>query len=102
MEDQARPGTYYAPVYLRKLPDGTTEAMEIRVVVTEKEYVPTRVKVEKTIKAVIGVLALVFIGLVGLGVVGYLIIRFLRASEPLDEEGEGEESRSEEEEQKND
>ncbi|HID56830.1 TPA: hypothetical protein EYP37_09900, partial [Candidatus Poribacteria bacterium] len=68
VEDQARPGTYYAPVYLRKLPDGTTEAMEIRVVVTEKEYVPTRVKVEKTIKAVIGVLAIVFIGLVGLGV----------------------------------
>ena len=99
-EDQAQPGTYYAPIYLRKLSDGTTEAIEVRVVVTEKEYVPTHVKVEKAIRTVMGIIALVFIGLVGLGIVGYLFIRFLRASEPLDEdEGEEEEVQPEDEEQ---
>lgn len=99
VKEQAQPGTYYAPVYLRKLPDGTTEAIEVRVVVTEKEYVPTHVKVEKAVRAMMGILALAFIGLVGLGIVGYLIIRFLRASEPLDEEeGEEEELQPEHEE----
>jgi len=100
VEAQAQPGTYYAPIYFRKLPDGTTEAMEIRIVVTKKEYVPTHVKVEKAVRAVMGILALTFIGLVGLGVIGYLIVRFLRASEPLEEEdGEEEEIQPEDEEQ---
>jgi hypothetical protein len=99
VDDQAQPGIYYAPVYLRELSGGMTEAIEIKVVVTEKEYVPTHLKVVRIIKEAIGIIALVFMGLVGLGVVGYLFIRFLKASEPVDlEEEEGKEEEEWEEE----
>ena len=60
--------------------------MEIKIVVTKKEYVPTHVKVEKTVRAVMGILALTLHRVGRIGVVGYLIVRFLKASELLEEE----------------